>query len=55
MVLDVLELLETPARNPDEECVAVVKPRGDKGVGELPGIRESEGGTEFGNVFEVVE
>ena len=31
-VLDVLQPLDVPAGDPDEECVAVVQPGGDKGV-----------------------
>ena len=31
-VLDVLKLLNTEAGDPDEECVAVVQPGGDKGM-----------------------
>ena len=31
-VLDVLEPLKALARGPDEECVAVVQPGGDKGM-----------------------
>lgn len=54
-VLDVLNLLETPARDPDEECIAVNQPRGDKVIDKLFCIRLSEGGTEFGNVLEVIE
>ena len=34
-VLDVLELFEALARDPDEKCVAVVQPGGDKGVDEV--------------------
>ena len=33
-VLYVLELLDALARDPDEECIAVIQPGGDKGVDE---------------------
>ena len=33
-VLYVLELLDALNRDPDEECIAVIKPGGDKGVDE---------------------
>ena len=36
-VLDVLELLDAFVRDPDEECIAVVQPGGDKGVDQLFG------------------
>jgi len=39
-VLYVLELLKAPARDPDEESVAVIQPGGDKGVDELLCSRE---------------
>ena len=31
-VLDVLQFLETFARNPDEECIVIVQPGGDEGM-----------------------
>ena len=34
-VLDVLQLLDVLARNPNEKCVTVVQPGGDKGVDKL--------------------
>ena len=37
-VLNVLQLLDVLAGDPDEKCVAVVKPGGDKGVDKLFGI-----------------
>ena len=52
-VLDVLELLKALARNPDEKCVAVIQPGGDKGVDQLFSIGQSEGGAEFGYVSEM--
>jgi len=52
-VLDVLQLLDVLARDPDEECVAVIQPGGDKGMDKFFGIRESECGAEFCNVPEV--
>ena len=33
-VLHVLELLDSLARDPNEECIAVIQPAGDKGVDE---------------------
>ena len=54
-VLNVLQLLNALARNPDEECVAVVQPGGDKGMNQFFSIRQRECGAEFGNVPEVVE
>ena len=54
-VLNVLEPLEAPARNPDEECVAIVEPGGDKGVDKLLCSMEGEGGAEFCNIAEVEE
>lgn len=40
-VLNVLQLLDVLAGDPDEECVAVVQPGGDEGVDKLLGVRES--------------
>ena len=54
-VLDVLESLDAFARDPDEECVTVVQPGGDKGVDELLCICQGECWTEFSDVPEVVE
>ena len=54
-VLYVLELLDALARDPDEECIAVIRPGGDKGVDELLCICLGECRPEFGNVVEVVE
>ena len=54
-VLDVLELLKALAWGPDEECVAVIQPGGDKGVDQFFSIRQSEGGAEFGNVSKMEE
>lgn len=54
-VLNVLELLQVAARDPDEECVAIVQSGGDKGMDQLLGIREGESGAEFGDVPKVVE
>lgn len=34
-VLNVLQSLQAPARDPDEECIAVVEPGGDKGMNQL--------------------
>lgn len=41
-VLNVLEPLETLARYPDEECVTVVQPGGDKGMDEFLCSRTGE-------------
>ena len=41
-VLNVLELSEALARDPDEECVAIVQPGGDKGVDEFFGVGNGE-------------
>ena len=54
-ILDVLQPLDVFAGDPDEECVAVVQPGGDKGVDKFFGIGESEYGAEFCNVPEVEE
>ena len=40
-ILDVLQLLDVLAWDPDEVCVAVVQPGGDKGVDKFFGIGES--------------
>ena len=50
-VLDIWELLEALARGPDEECITVVQPGGDKGVDQLFSVGQSEGGAEFGYIF----
>ena len=54
-VLNMLQLLDVFGWDPDEECVAVVQPGGDKGIDQLFCISQSEGGAEFGNVSEVVK
>ena len=54
-ILDVLQPLNILAGDPDEECVAVVQPGGDKGVDKFFRIGESEYGAEFCNVPEVEE
>jgi hypothetical protein len=54
-ILDVLQPLDVLSGDPDEECVAVVQPGGDKGVDKFFGIGESEYGAEFCNVPEVEE
>ena len=54
-VLYVLELLKALARGPDEKCIAVIQPGGDKGVDQLFSIRQGEGRAEFGYVSEVEE
>lgn len=40
-ILNILELLDAPAKDPDEECVTVVQPGGDKGMDELDGSVKS--------------
>ena len=50
-VLNVLQLLDVLAWDPDEECVAVVQPGGDKGVDELLCICQVEYWTELGYVL----
>lgn len=54
-VLNILELLKAPARNPDEECIAVIQPGGDKSMDELLCSRKGEGGAQFGNITKVKE
>ena len=54
-VLNDLELLEALARDPDEKCITVVKPLGDKGVDEFFSVWQGECGTESGNVSKVKE
>lgn len=49
-VLNILELLKAPARNPDEECITIVQPGGDKSMDELLCSRKGKGGAQFGNV-----
>ena len=39
-VLYVLELFEALARDPDEECVAIVQPGGDEGMDESAIVSE---------------
>lgn len=48
-----LEVLQALARDPDNEGITLVQPRGDKGMDQLLSIWQGEGGEEFGNVFEV--
>ena len=43
-VLNVLEPLDALARDPNEECIAVVQPGGDKGMDELLCISQGEYG-----------
>lgn len=47
--------MEAPARDPDEECIAVVRPGREKGMDHLFSITEGEGGAEFGYVSEMEE
>ena len=54
-ILDVLQTLDVLSGDPDEECVAVVQPGGDKGVDKFFGIRESDFGAEFCNLPEIDE
>ena len=46
-VLNILELFKALARDPDEKCVAVVQPGGDKGVDEFFRVSCGERGAEF--------
>ena len=50
-VLDILQFLEAFARDPNEECIAVVQPEETKAWTSFS--CKSECGTEFGNVSEV--
>lgn len=54
-VLNILEPLKTLVRDPDEECITVVQPGGDKGMDELLCSRTGQKWPEFGNVTEVKE
>ena len=54
-VLNMLELLQASARDPDEEGITVVQPGGDKGMDQPLSIRFGEERAEFGNVFKVEE
>lgn len=45
-----LELLEAPARDPDEERIAVSQPGGGEGVDELFCTCEGESGPQFGSI-----
>ena len=49
-VLNVLQSLHALARDPDEECITIVQPGGDKGVDKLLSICQGECWTEFGDV-----
>ena len=54
-VLYVLEPLKALARDPDEKCVTVVQPGGNKGVDEPLSIWQGECRAESGDIPEVVE
>lgn len=54
-VLEVLKPLDAFTRDPDEECITVVRPGGDKGVDELFSICQVESWMEFCNIPEVVK
>lgn len=54
-VLHILELLKAPARDPDEECVTVIQPGGDKGVDEFLASGEEEGWAQFRNIAKTKE
>ncbi len=54
-VLDILEPLEALARDPDEECITVVQPGGDKGMDKFLCCRTGERWPEFGDITEVKE
>ncbi len=49
-VLNVLQLLEAFARDPDEERITIVQPGRDKGVDKLFCISKSDYRTKFGDV-----
>lgn len=51
----VLDILEAPARDPDEECITVIQPGGDKGVDQFLCSREGGGGAKLSNIMEVEE
>lgn len=46
----VLEPLKALTRDPNEKCIAVTEPGGDKGIDGLFCILEGEKGTELGNI-----
>ncbi len=52
-VLNVLQLLEAFARDPDEERITIVQPGGDKGVDKPFCISKSEHRAKFGDVHQV--
>ncbi|KAK3506756.1 hypothetical protein QTP70_023753, partial [Hemibagrus guttatus] len=52
-VLNVLELLKTPTRDPNEKCITIVKPGGDKGVDQPFSITEGKGLAKFGYVSDM--
>lgn len=54
-VLNVLELLQASARDPDEEGITVIQPGRDKGMDQPLSIRLGKGRAEFGDVFKVEE
>lgn len=54
-VLDVLKFLPALARDPIEECIAVIQPGADKDMDKLLFIGQRECWMEFSNVPEMVE
>lgn len=52
-VLNVLQLLEAFARDPDEEHITIVQPGGDKGLDKLFCISKSVHRVKFGDVPQV--
>lgn len=54
-VMDVLQLLDVFAGDPNEECVTVVQHGGDKGMDRFFSIRERKCRAEFYNIYKVNE
>lgn len=54
-VLNILEPLEALARDPDEECVTIVQPGGDKGMDELLCSRSEGRWPESGDITQEKE
>lgn len=54
-VLNILEPLKALVRDPDEECVTIIQPEGDKGMDEPLSSRKGERWPKFGDVTKVKE
>ena len=54
-VLYILEPLEALARDPDEECITIVQPGGDKGMNKPLCSCSGEHSTDFGDVPKMIE